>query len=164
MNPVWPAWRGWQCWWVGRWEEAIQEAQKSLELNPEFPWGLYVLGAVYAQKGMYEEAIAAHRKAATVSPAVRWPLGHTYALAGRRDEARKIAAELKKEVTPMNTWGLGEIYAALGEKDEAVRWLEEAFKLRFSWMPWIEKVPTLASLRDEPRFQDLVRRMKLPGN
>ncbi len=162
LTPLWSAWLGWQYWEAGQHEAAIAAARKSLELNPDFPWGLYVLGAAYAQKGMLEEAIAAHRKAAAASPAVKWGLGHTYALAGRRDEARTIAAELKKKPTPMNAWGLAEIYAALGEKDEAFRWLEAGFKLRFSWMPWIEKEPAFAPLRDDPRFQELVRRMNLP--
>jgi len=162
LAPLWPAWQGWMYWWGGQYEEAIAEARKSLELNPDFPWGLYVLGAVYAQKGMYEEAIAAHEKAAAASRAVRWGLGHTYALAGRKDEARKVAAELEKKPTPMDTWGLAEIYTALGQKDEAIGWLEEGFKLRFSWMPWIGRNPALAPLRGDPRFRDLLRRLDLP--
>ncbi len=69
-NPLWPSWLAWQYWWYGEpYEKALEEARKSLELNPDFPWGLYVLGAVYAQQGMFEEAIAAHRKAAEESPA-----------------------------------------------------------------------------------------------
>ena len=164
LNPLWSAWLGWQYWEVGRLDEAIAEARKSLELNPDFPWGLYVLGAVYAQKGMYEEAITAHQKAAAVSSAVRWPLGHTYALAGRSEEARKVTAELKKQVTPMNAWGLAEVYTALGEKDEALRWLEAGFELRFSWMPWIGVLRPFEPLRGEPRFQELRRRMNLPQN
>ncbi len=163
LAPLWPAWQGWLYWWAGRYEEAIAEARKSVELNPDFPWGLYVLGGVYAQKGMYEEAIAAHQKAAAASRAVRWGLGHTYALAGRRDEARKVAAELEKEPTPMNAWGLAEIYTALGEKDEAFRWLETGFKLRFSWMPWIERNPAFEPLRDDATFQEMVHRLELPS-
>ncbi len=162
LTPLWPAWLGWQHWWTGQYEEAIAEARKSLEVNPNFPWGLHVLGGVYAEKAMYEEAIAAHQKAAASSPALRWALGYTYAVAGRRDEARKVAAELKKQVTPMNAWGLAEIYTALGEKDEAFRWLEVAYERRFSWMPWLGKERAFEPLRSEPRFQDLLRRMKLP--
>jgi hypothetical protein len=62
----------------------------------------------------------------------------------------------------MNDWGLAEIYAALGEKDQAFRWLEAGFKSRFSWMPWIDKNPRFAPLRDDPRFQDVLRRLNLP--
>jgi len=111
---------------------------------------------------MYEEAIAAHQKMAAADPALRWSLAQTYVLAGRRDEAREIAAEIGKEPAPMDTWGLAEIYTALGEKDEAFRWLEAGFDSRWTWMPWIEKSSALAPLRDDPRFQDLARRIGIP--
>jgi TolB-like protein len=167
LAPLWPAWLAWEYWDSGRYDEAIAEARKSLELDPNFPWGLYVLGGVYAQKGMYAEAIATHQKAAAASPSLQWGLGVTYALAGRRDEARRIAAELSKKPTPMDTWGLTQIYAALGEKDQAFRWLEEAYNRRFSFMPWINcpgvsERTFFGPLRDDPRFQDMVRRMKVP--
>ena len=162
LTPLWSAWLGWQYWEVGQTDEAIEEARKSLELNPDSPWGLHVLGGVYAENGMYEEAIAAHQKMAAADPTLRWSLGHTYALAGRGDEARKIAAELENEPEPMDLWGLAQIYTALGEKDEAFRWLEAGFDSRFSWMPWIERAAALAPLRDDPRFQDLQRRLNLP--
>ena len=162
LNPLYAAWSGWIYWLAGQYEEAIDEARESLELNPDFPWGLHVLGGVYAEKGMFEEAIAAHQKAAAISPAVKWGLGRTYAMAGQRDEARKIAAELEEQPTPMNAWGLAEIYTALGEKDEALRWLEAAYEQRFSWLPWIRQWSAFEPLWDDPRFKDLVRRLNLP--
>jgi len=58
--------------------------------------------------------------------------------------------------------GIVEIYAALGEKDEAFRWLEAAFEERHSFLPWLRDNPAYAPLRSDPRFQDIVRRMKLP--
>ena len=111
---------------------------------------------------MYKEAIAANQKASAASPAFRWALGRTYALAGRREEARKIAAEVAKTNLQINTWGLAELYATLGDKDEALRWLEAAYKVRWSWMPWIQQVPPFRPLHGDPRFEDLVRRMNLP--
>ena len=159
LTPIWSTWLGWQYWWRGRNDEALAMAKKSLELNPEFPWGLYVLGAVYAQTGRFEDAIAAHEKAAAASPATKWALGRTYALAGRREEAHKIAKELEKNPTPMDAWGLAEISTALGDKDSAFKWLEEARKRRFSWMLWIRGATPLAPLRSDPRFQDLERRI-----
>jgi len=93
---------------------------------------------------------------------LRWSLGHTYAVAGRRDEAREIAAEIGKEPAPMDTWGLAEIYTALGEKDAAFRWLEAGFDSRWSWMPWLRKPRIFEPLHDDPRFQDLLRRIGVP--
>ena len=162
LTPLYAADLGWQYWLAGQYGNAMVEAGKSLELNPNFVEGLTVVGYVYADRGMYEDAIAAHEKAAAADKSWKWPLAVTYARAGRTGEARMLAAELKKEPTPMNAWGLAQIYAALGEKDEAFRWLEAAYKSRFSWMPWIQKDPFFAPLRDDPRFQELVRRMNLP--
>ena len=84
-------------------------------------------------------------------------------LAGRRDDALRIAATLEKNPEPLTTWGLAEIYAALGDKDNAFRWLEESYNCRFSWIPWIKQVPTLRSLHDDPRFQEMERRLDVPN-
>ena len=163
LNPLLSAWEGWLKWWQGgQLDEALEHARKSLELNPDFSIGLYVLGAVYAEKGMFEEAIAAHKKAAAVNPDMgRWGLGNTYALAGRRDEALEIAAELAGESRAWNTFGLAEIYTALGKKDEAFRWLDAAYEQRHPYVPWVGGTTTFKSLRDDPRLKVLLKKMGL---
>jgi len=165
LMPLHTAWLGRLYQYAGRYEEAIDEARKSLELNPDFPVGHFVLGEVYAEKGMYEEAIAAAKKAAAVNPAWRFALGSAYALAGRKDEARKLLAELEaEEPTQWNEATLSGLYVSLGENDKAIRQLEVAYKLRAPWLPWIRVIPNLKPLRDDPRFQDLLRRMNVPQN
>jgi len=162
LQPIYTAWLGRQYWWAGQDEKAIDEARKSLELNPDFPVGLCVLGDVYAAKGMYEEAIELHQKARSIAPNWGWSLGHTYALAGQRDEALKVLADLGEEYQQRNAWGVVEIYAALGEKDEAFRCLEAGYKYRHNWIPWMARNRNYEPLRDDPRFQDLLRRMNVP--
>ena len=163
LDPLMPAWTGWLgalYMYQGRHEEAIAEARKALEMLPRFPVGLYVLGESYKAQGNYEEAIAVHEQAAEISPAWRWPLGHTYAVAGRRDEALKIAAELEKE--DRFALGLAEVYVALDRKDDAFRCLETSIEYRHNWVPWLEVFPNLKPLRDDPRFHSLLRRMNFP--
>lgn len=162
LTPVYSAWLGMMYCWGGRNAEAIVAANKSLEMNADFPWGLYVLGSVQAQLGRLDEAVATHKRAPAASPLFGWPLGHTYALAGRKKEARQIASDLEKNPTPMNMWGLAEIYTALGEKDAAFRWLEEAFRKHMVWMPWLKSDINFAPLRSDPRFQDLWLRVGVP--
>ncbi len=162
LHPLFPAYLGWVYWSLGRYEEAMDEVRKSLELNPDYVVAFYVQGVIYSSKGMYEEAIEAHRKAAEINPDWKWGLGHTYALAGRRDEALEVAAELESQPQAWYTWGLAEIYAALGEKDKAFRWLEEAYTQRHSYLPWLNWNPNYAPLFDDPRFDDIARRMNLP--
>jgi serine/threonine protein kinase/tetratricopeptide (TPR) repeat protein len=150
-------------WIGGDYEKAIVEIQKALELNPNSKHGLFFLGQVLADAGMYEEAIAVHQKAVAISPNVKlkWALGHTYALAGRWDEAREILVELEEEeATSMGAYGLAALYAALGEKDDAFRWL--AYEQPHAWVPWIRVLPLFEPLWDDPRFKDLLQRMNLP--
>ncbi|MCX6555429.1 MAG: protein kinase [Candidatus Aminicenantes bacterium] len=166
LTPLFYADRGWQFWWAGQNDKAIEEARKALELNPNFNEGLHVLGVALAEKGMYTEAIAAHQKLAAVDPDWRWSLTRTYAQAGRKDEARKLLAKFlaeKPEATgDWAGWFLAETYATLGEKDQAFHWLEETYKARMSFLPWICDNLAYAPLHGDPRFDDLVRRMNVP--
>ncbi len=143
---------------VGRYEEARAEARKSLELNPDLPHGWWVMGFAYAAQGMYEEAIAAYRTLETLRPGYRLALASTYAMAGRRDEALRQLAGFGRA----SPFFLVSLHAALGQHDEAFRWLEVAYQQRHPFMPWLEVWPAYEPLRNDPRFENLVRRMNLP--
>jgi hypothetical protein len=86
----------------------------------------------------------------------------TYALAGRNDEARMLLDDLEREVYQWDTWGLAEFYATLGDRDGAFRWLETAYDQHHSYIPWLNEFPAFRPLRDDPRFQDLLRRIDSP--
>ena len=166
LTPLWLSDLAWQYWSLGRYEEAIEAARQALELDPNFDQALWNLGNIYAKQGRYEEAVALHQKLSTLSPEWKWARVNTYCLAGRKDEARKMLADFlggePKPTGAWDAWFLVEIYACLGEKEEAFLWLESAFKERNSILPWLRENPGYASLRSDPRFQDVVRRMKLP--
>jgi eukaryotic-like serine/threonine-protein kinase len=147
--------------WIGRGEDALTEARRSLERNPDAFRGLYALGVACTENGLEEEAIAAHRRLAAVNPRWQWPLGVTYARFGRTAEAREIAAEL--ESSPPSTWnafGLAILHAALGDSDAAFRWLD--YEQPHAWLPWIRLWPDFRPLRADPRFAELLRRYRLP--
>ena len=161
LNPLHTAWLGGLYWIGGRYDDAIDEARKSLELDPDYDIGLYILGAANAEKGMYEEAIAAHQELAKIAPWWSFALGRTYVLAGRRDEALKILAELEKEeASPFGAFGLAILNTALGKKDEAFRWL--AYEYPHAWFLGIGMLPSFEPLWDDPRLHDMLRRMNLP--
>ena len=67
--------------------------------------------------------------------------------------------ELSKQryVTP---YVVARVYASLGEADEALRWLEIGYRERAAWMVFLKIDPRLDGLRSDPRFRDLLRRMK----
>jgi tetratricopeptide (TPR) repeat protein len=161
LVPLRPVEVGWLYWGEGRFDEALEEARNSLELNAGFPPGLFLLGMIYAEKGMYDEAIATHEQVAAGNPNWGYGLALTYAMAGRDAEARREADSMKADAHP-NAWGLAEIYAALGDADEAMRWLEVAYDARHPWIPWIGQFRTLAPLRDDPRFKEMLERLNLP--
>jgi TolB-like protein/DNA-binding winged helix-turn-helix (wHTH) protein len=154
----------WQYLAEGDYDASLTEAQKALDVNPSFCQALAITGWVYAAKGRPAEAIALQKRAGATDSAWKWPLGRTYALMGLDAEAKAVAADIEKNPGPMDQWGLVVIYSALGERDRAFRWLEVAYQSRFSWVPWISAyaVPSqdaFARLRDDRRFDDLVRRI-----
>ena len=114
---------------------------------------------------MPEQAIREYREAVNLGggPLALSALGGAYALSGRRVEAQKTLEELKtlakqRYVPP---YYIATIYQDLGEKDQAFEWLEKAYADR-SWdLTFLRVNPSLDSLRSDPRFADLLRRLKL---
>jgi len=112
---------------------------------------------------MFTEAIAESRKEYELSGGNVIPYG-AYALAksGRRDEAQAVLQELlklsaTKYVPPYN---IAIIYRALDMRDEALSWLEKAYEQRDPKMTFLKVEPKWNNLRNEPRFIDLMKRMK----
>ena len=148
-----------------RYDRGIEQCRKALELDPNYATAHISLGRAYLGKEMYEEAVAEIQRAVDLSGG--WPkhdLAYAYAMAGKRDDARKILHELiedsKRGVVELN--GIARIYAALGETDLAFGWLEKAYDDREGWLVALKVDPFFNSLRSDPRFQDLVRRMNFP--
>lgn len=151
-----------EYWYVGDNERALEEVKRVREFAPDSDFALFVEGATYSSSGMHERAIAVHEQAAEMYKQWKWLLAPTYAYAGRREDALRIANDLKIDPRPVEAWGLAETYAALGDNDEAFRWLEKAYDARFSWIPWVDWNPNLRPLRDDPRFSAMLERLKLP--
>ncbi len=89
-------------------------------------------------------------------------LGQAYALSGRRDEAGKFLKELKESSNGWSVLWIAEVYAALGDKDQAFEWLEKAYRDRNFTFEFLKYEPYWDSLRSDPRFKDLLRRIGLP--
>jgi serine/threonine protein kinase/Flp pilus assembly protein TadD len=169
LVPIFPTDLAWQYLRQGDLEAASAEVHKALELDPNFAQALALEGSIDLERRMDREAVETLQKAAA-DPAWRWALARTYALLGQKSQARQIASAIAGKPSPMDQWGLAAIYTALGDKDEAFRWLEAAYRSRFSWLPW-DHIPgssatvaandLFAPLRTDPRFQDLGRRIGL---
>jgi tetratricopeptide (TPR) repeat protein len=148
-------------------DEAIAVCKKTLEMDAAFPLAHQRLGMSYVQKRMYPEAIAAFQQAANNSnraPLAIVSLGHAYASSGNRVEAQRVLAELKdlSQHRYISSYGVATIYAALGEIDQAFQWLEKACDERNTELVFLKVDPKLDPLRDDPRFDELVRRVRIP--
>jgi tetratricopeptide (TPR) repeat protein len=159
---------GFQLFYKKKYDEAILQLRKTLEMNPKFPLAHLWLGRAYQQKEMYEEAIAEYAETDAALP--DWVVtlagtGNVEGLAGKKREARDILAKLnrlsqKKYVTP---YGVALVYAGLGEKNQALNWLDKALDDRSHWLVWIRLDPRWDPIRDEPRFKRIVSRVGFPG-
>ncbi len=161
------AWLGRILALAGQPDQAIEQLRKTLELDPNFVLVHLRLGFVYEEKGMYEEAISEFEQVLKLTGG-RYlgiaSLAHAYALAGKREEAQKYLADLlqlakQRYVSPAS---IAMVYIALGDKDQAFVWLEKANDIRDLNVVRIKYDPRYASLRGDPRFNDLVKRMGIP--
>ncbi len=154
--------------YVGRrYDAAVTTARRAIDIDPTFAFGYARLGWGYMGKGMYAEAIAALETAVKVSGGSlnnKGALGCAYALAGRRSEARRILEEFRdlEQRAYVGPVQLAIIHAALGEKRDALRRLEEGYRVHDANMVLLKVMPAWDSLRSDPRYQDLVRRMRFP--
>jgi tetratricopeptide (TPR) repeat protein len=140
-----------------------------MELDPEFNPDFF-LAWIHREQGMYDEAIDEFQEDAEkggnrLHTHTLGHLGNTYARAGRVREARDCIRELKKRISEesVGEFEVGLVHAGLGEKDLALESLEWAYEKRDKGFISIKVDPTLDPLRSDPRFQDLLRRMKFPS-
>ncbi len=157
---------GWFLFYGRRTDDSIAQLQQALEMEPNFSMAHGFLAHAYQQKGRFDEAVVESQRALELqdnASRMAW-LGHAYALAGRKREAREVLAKLQalsrsRYIPPYHT---ALIYAGLGETDEAFAWLEKAYRERFWMMAFLQVDPRLDALRSDPRFTDLLRRMGFP--
>jgi DNA-binding winged helix-turn-helix (wHTH) protein/TolB-like protein/Tfp pilus assembly protein PilF len=145
-----------------RYDEAIGQYRRVLEMDPHFRVAHWRLGECYAQKRMYTEAIAELQQAISLDLNDRSPeawLGYTRAAAGQRDQALEVLAQLK--MTSKAPLGVAMVYAGLEDKDQAFNWLQKAFLQREADLVLVQVDPIFDSLHADPRYLDLLRRMKL---
>ena len=152
--------------YIGRdYDGALAHLQKTLDMHPQFRLTHSYMGLVHVARGSYADAIAAFEKAidAAGSPTDRAVLAHAYARAGQIGRARAILADLERpqpdRFVPAYYFAL--IHVGLGDKDRAFAALERAFEERVGPVNELNADPMFDSLRDDPRFEVLVRRLRL---
>jgi TolB-like protein/DNA-binding winged helix-turn-helix (wHTH) protein/Tfp pilus assembly protein PilF len=152
---------------MGRHREATDRFRRTLELDREFFFARWGLGWEYMETGQTALGLAELEAVAADNPddvRILGGLGHAYARAGRRDDALKILESLQERATReyVPPHYLAHVYAGLGDNDAAFSALEQSFAERNPNMVSIAIDPRLAPLRNDPRFERLIRRMNLP--
>jgi tetratricopeptide (TPR) repeat protein len=166
LNPLFQAMLGAHFLFVGRYDDAILQFRRTLSKEPNLPAAHFSLWAAFGQKQMHEEAVAAAKNFFTLlgNREVVDTLTRGYAETGypgaMRLAAEKLAARSK--VTYVSPIWIAALYAHAGEKKHALAWLEKGYEEHNGLMHTLNVDPHWGNLRDEPDFQDLLRRMKLP--
>ncbi len=155
---------GWAFLSAGRSDEAIEELSKAMELDPNSAWARTFLGRAYLSKGMQQRAIKELETARRDGPDdvfVLGLLGYGYAVTGRRADALKILRRFDEIESHRYVSRAARVYvyAGLGDKDKAFEWLEKAYQERSDALAWFRQEPESISLRSDPRFAVLMRKI-----
>jgi serine/threonine protein kinase/tetratricopeptide (TPR) repeat protein len=146
---------------------SIENSLKIIELDPSFGPAYEYLALSYLKQGKKAEAIAAVEKAAELnnrSGIVLGDLGYVYAATGKQAEAIAVIKELEAKYERKEAIGqfVAAAYMGLGEKDKVFAWLEKDFEARNGKLGEVRWQVQFETLRDDPRFKDLLKRMGLP--
>jgi serine/threonine-protein kinase len=152
---------------AGRFDEGIKECRRTIELDPNFALAHQVMAFDYAAQGKYREALPIAEKAAALDGATPMSLallGHLKARLGDVQEALQIVERLAESSNRRYTPGLAfaVVYVGLDDRDQAFAWLDRAREERFNRLAYLRADPVWISLRDDPRFDALLRRIGLP--
>jgi serine/threonine protein kinase/tetratricopeptide (TPR) repeat protein len=153
----------WAFYIAGRLDEAETQIRQVLARDPNFARAHLVLGEIYLERGKYDLATSSFQNSKQLAgdPLTDMAIGHAYGVAGRSEEAKKIAAELEAKVMKKEVSAFlpAVVYAGLNEKDKSFYWLERAYQERSNWLTLLKVGRRMKNLHGDPRFDDLLKRI-----
>jgi len=147
-------------WMANQFPEAESTLRHLLELNSSFSGAHCELGEVLLFEHRADAALAIMSEETDQDG--KWCVADALWALGRRPEADALLAEAKAKYADTQALGFAESYARRGEKDEAFKWLNRAYDNREAALTLMRQCQMLSNLRDDPRFTELVRKLKLP--
>ena len=148
-------------------DEAIVQYKRTLELDRNFPTTHAFLGRAYEAKGMYDEAVAEYAETGKLTglpPEILAAANQVYARSGWKAYLQESLTQILRQ--PGNRkfppFVIATYYARLGKKEEALEWLQRGYDERDFRMTMISVVFEFDSIRSDPRFVELVRKIGLP--
>jgi DNA-binding winged helix-turn-helix (wHTH) protein/Flp pilus assembly protein TadD len=155
----------WILYFARDFQGAIEQSWKALILDPKFAPAQHTLGLAYEQVGLTDDAIAEFQNARCCSghhPATVAALGHAYALAGRRTEARQTLRELEEMSLRrcVSPYWKSIVYVAIEAKDLAFHSLNECLECRDIWLILLKVDPRFDPIRNDARFSYLLNQLR----
>ncbi len=155
----------WVLYYARRYDQAVEQVQRTLAMDPKFARAHMLQGLRYLQQGRNAEAIAEFQAARQLddSQQIIAQLGHAYAVSGRTSDAHKALNDLNalSKRHYVDPYWIALIYTGLGDKDRAFEWLGRAYEERSSWLTSLKVEPQLDSVRSDPRFVELLKKVGL---
>lgn len=142
-----------------RYDEALALTNKGMQVDPQHPLWSWLIARCYLAQSKFDEAIAELKKEGNRK--YSGALGYAYARSGRRREAQAILDELLHSSSKQSNSSLAFVYTGIDDKQHGLDMLEKGWQEKDNFMTHLKVEPLLDSLRSEPRFQDLLRRMNL---
>jgi tetratricopeptide (TPR) repeat protein len=155
----------WSYYFARRFEEADRMSRQTLAIEPDFPYSHMQRGMNLIAEGRASEALEELRRFRSLSgdsPLARALTAYAQAVHGQKREALSALREMhelsRQRYLPAYPFAI--VYAGLGEADEAIRWLEKAADQREGAVVLFAATPLYDFISGDPRFQDLVRRLR----
>jgi len=150
--------------YLRRYDDAIERLQNALRTSPNNPVAYNGLWETYYMKGMYEESLKSAKALFTgldfAEIAEVMAQGYEEdGYSGAMTSAAETMEAFSKQAY-VSPYSIAMVYALAGDKEKTIEWLERGYEMRDPMMPYIS-IFTFDLLDDDPRYQDLLRRMNL---
>src|ERR1700730_6355498 len=152
---------GYELYIVGRYEEARATLQRAQELNPQLSSLHLTRGKILFSEGRQQEALAEMENETGEWEKLSGEALAYYAL-GRREESDSALKKLIATHQNDAAYQIAEVYAYRGETDKAFEWLDRAYRQRDPGAPELKTGPLMRSLRQDPRYAELLKKIRLP--
>lgn len=158
----------WHHMMAREYERSIPQANKAVQLDPDFVQARRVLALDLLYTGHGQEACAEFRNGVELShgdPVANAYLARCFAQTHRESDARKILAGLEQDSTEryVSAAEIAAVYAALNDSEPALKWLDKACDEHAGALIYLNVDRVWDSLRNSPRFQADVKRVNLPA-
>lgn len=165
FNSLFQALYGMDLMYARRYDDAIGLLRETLKISPDDPVALSTLRSALHMKHLDTEALEVWRRsyAARGDREAEEALARGFEEGGYSGALRRVAETLvaRSKTAYVSPWQIGTLYTRAGKNDEALDWLEKAYLARDQNMPYLGVDPIFDTLRDDPRYQGLLRKMKL---